>query len=67
MSYTESQQLFYQQFPAFLMGLFAGLILLVILNKLFSNKRFVRVFCRFVLLIPALLVIAILHITKYHS
>ena len=67
MSYLEEQRIFYEQFPTFFLGVVVGAVGLIILYKLFQNKRFVRVFCRMILLIPALLVVLVLHITKYHS
>lgn len=65
MEYLEAQHQFYVTFPEFVMKCVLAFILLVIIKRLFENKRFVRVLCRFVLLIPVLLVALIIHITKH--
>ena len=67
MSYTELQQQFYELFPVYVYYFLFFLIGLVLVGNILSNKRVVRVLCRFILLIPVLLVSVILHLTKYNS
>ena len=65
MNYLELQQNFYQTFPEFVMKIVLAFIVFAIIKRLLKSKRFVRILCRFVLLIPVLLVAIIIHITKH--
>lgn len=64
MRYEELQRQFYETFPAMVGKFIIALVILALVIRLFENKRFVRVLCRFVLLIPVMLVALILHVTK---
>ena len=65
MEYPELQHQFYVTFPEFVMKIVLAFIVFAIIKRLLENKRFVRILCRFVLLIPVLLVAIISHITKH--
>lgn len=65
MSYLEMQQEFYRTMPILGLKLFIALVLFYALYMLLSNKRVVRILCRFILLIPVVIVAVILHIAKY--
>lgn len=65
MEYPELQHQFYVTFPEFVMKVILAFIVFAIIKRLFESKRFVRILCRFVLLIPVLLVAIIIHITKH--
>ena len=65
MEYTELQHQFYVTFPEFVMKVILAFIVFAIIKRLLESKRFVRILCRFVLLIPVLLVAIIIHITKH--
>lgn len=65
MTYMEMQHQFYLTFPQLIGKLFLGLVILIILSNLLRNKSFVRIVCRFIMLIPILIVALVLHVTKY--
>lgn len=65
MEYTELQHQFYVTFPEFVMKVILAFIVFAIIKRLLESKRFVRILCRFVLLIPVLLVAIIIHVTKH--
>lgn len=64
MRYEELQRQFYETFPTLVGKFILALVVLYFIMRLFENKRFVRILCRLVLLIPVMLVALILHITK---
>lgn len=64
MRYEELQRQFYVTFPTLVGKFILALVVLYFIMRLFENKRFVRILCRLVLLIPVMLVALILHITK---
>lgn len=64
MGYAELQHQFYVTFPEMVMKVILALILFIIIKRLLENKRFVRIICRLVLVIPVLLVAIIIHLTK---
>lgn len=64
MRYEELQRQFYETFPTLVGKFILALVVLYFVMRLFENKRFVRILCRLVLLIPVMLVALILHITK---
>lgn len=65
MSYLESQQIFYQQFPVFATYVVVGIISFVILYNflyaLFKNKVFVKIVCYLLLFIPVFVVALLAH------
>ena len=65
MEYPELQHQFYVTFPEFVMKIVLAVIVFAIIKRLLESKRFVRILCRFVLLIPVLLVAIIIHVTKH--
>jgi hypothetical protein len=67
MTYTEQGYFFNTYFPVFFMGFVFGVIALILLYRIFTNKKVVRLLCKSLLAIPALIVILILQVTGYYK
>lgn len=67
MTMVEEAHYFYTYFPLFFIGFVLGCIALSIAYKIITNKKVVRFLCKSVLVLPALLVLIILHQTGYYK
>jgi hypothetical protein len=67
MNYLEQGLAFNTYFPVFFIGFVLGLIALMLIRKVLTNKKVVRLICKSLLVIPALIVILILQVTGYNK
>ena len=67
MNYLEQSLAFNTYFPVFFIGFVLGLVALFLIRKVLTNKKVVRLICKSLLVIPALIVIFILQVTGYHK
>lgn len=67
MNYLEQSLAFNTYFPVFFIGFVLGLVALLLIRKVLTNKKVVRLICKSLLVIPALIVIFILQVTGYHK
>ena len=67
MTYAEQEYIFYTYFPVFFIGFVLGLIALSFIYRILTNKKVVRIICKSLLVVPALIVIFILQVTGYYK
>ena len=67
MTYIEQGYLFNTYFPIFFIGFVLGLIALSLIYRIFTNKKVVRIICKSLLALPALIVILILQVSGYYK
>lgn len=67
MTYLEQEYIFNTYFPVFFIGFVLGLIALSFIYRILTNKKVIRVLCKALLAVPALIVIIILQVTGYYK
>lgn len=67
MTYAEQECIFNTYFPVFFIGFVLGLIVLSLIYRILTNKKVVRLICKSLLVVPALIVILILQVTGYYK
>lgn len=67
MTYLEQEYIFNTYFPVFFIGFVLGLIALSFIYRILTNKKVIRILCKALLAVPALIVIIILQVTGYYK
>lgn len=67
MTYIEQGYFFNTHFPVFFIGFVLGLLALSLIYRILTNKKVVRIICKSLLVVPALIVIFVLQVTGYYK